>query len=274
MAIKSILAAYTGGPASSGALRLALRLARDRGAWVTGVLAHGVARARTNLAPWLTAELDRMIAQQEQAIRADIEAKFWAEVGADRAKAAFLDVAGDPTASVMEIARTYDLVAMGRFEAEAGSEHFAPIPDVVALQSGRPVLICPPDPDLSATMARAVVAWDGKRAAGRAMNDALNLLAPGAAVTVVSIGEDEDYYRRDQRDPVEQLQRHGLAASFRLEPPGRRGVAETILGVCAEERAELLVMGAYEHSKFSEDLLGGVTARIFRDAPIPVMMAH
>jgi nucleotide-binding universal stress UspA family protein len=276
MAIKSILAAFNGTPSSRSALALAVALAAEREAHVTGVLAHGVARARSSMAPWLTSELDHMLGQQEAAARADIAGQFWAAAGGERAGFAFLDVTGDPTSVVSDVARTYDIVVMGRFEQEAGAEHFAPSPDVVALQSGRPVLIVPPGHHDLAGASRAVLAWDGKRASARALADAVHVLPAGAHVTVVSVGDEEDEadYRREHRDPVIQLRRHGFEAEFLMIPPRRRAIGEALLSTCAEVGASLLVMGAYEHSKFSEDLIGGVTARVLREAPLPVLMAH
>jgi nucleotide-binding universal stress UspA family protein len=275
MAIKSILAPFNGAPSARSALALAMALAHKRDAVVTGVLAHGVARARSQLAPWLTEELDRVIQQQEETARADIARQFWETVGAaDKHRAAFVDVTGDPTGAIVDFARTYDLVVIGRFEAEAGHEHFAPSPDVVALQCGRPVLIVPPEYEGDGAFAHAVLAWDGKRAAARALGDAIHLLPPGGKVTVVSIGDYEESYRREHRDPVMQLRRHGFDADFRLISAGRRGVAEALLGACQDVGASLMVMGAYEHSKFSEDLIGGVTARVLRSAGVPSLMAH
>ncbi len=275
MAIRSILAAFNGAPSAESALRAALSLAREREAFVTGVLAHGVARARAHLSPWLTDELDRMIARQEAEAREAIESKFWEIVGADmKDHAAFADVAADPSAAVADYARAADLVCIGRYEAQAGAEHYAPSPDVVALQCGRPVLITPPDCACAARFASAVIAWDGKRAAARALGDAIHLLAPGAAVRVVSVGDDETAYRREHRDPVTQLGRHGFDAEFKLLSAHRKGIAQALLDAVADAGAEMLVMGAYEHSKFSEDLLGGVTAHVLRHAPTPVLMAH
>ncbi|TVQ52615.1 MAG: hypothetical protein EA355_14790 [Rhodobacteraceae bacterium] len=276
MAIKSILVAFNGAPASRSALALAVSLAAEREAQVTGVLAHGVARARSSMAPWLTSELDTMLGQKEAEIRAEIARAFWEAAGGERPGVSFVDVTGDPTGAVVDFARTYDIVVMGRFEQEAGAEHFAPSPDVVALQSGRPVLITPPDCADFSSASRAVLAWDGKRASARALADAVHVLPAGAHVTVVSVGdeEDEEDYRRAHRDPVAQLRRHGFDAEFLMIPARRRAIGEALLSTCAEIGAGLLIMGAYEHSKFSEDLIGGVTARVLRDSPIPVLMAH
>lgn len=276
MAIKSILVAFNGTPASQSALGLAMALAAEREAQVTGVLAHGVARARSSMAPWLSTELDHMLGQQEATARAEIAGQFWQAAGGERPGVAFVDVTGDPTGAVVDFARTYDIVVMGRFEQEAGAEHFAPSPDVVALQSGRPVLIVPPGQVDLSKASRAMLAWDGKRASARALADAVHVLPAGAHVTVVSVGdeEDENDYRREHRDPVAQLRRHGFAAEFLMIPPRRRAIGEALLSTCADVGAGLLVMGAYEHSKFSEDLIGGVTARVLREAPMPVLMAH
>lgn len=274
MPIKSILAAFNGGRASTTALETALALGERRGAHVTGLLAHGVAKARSQLAPWLTEELDHMIAQREAEARAEIEAKFWAAVGKARDRCAFADITGDPTAAIMEFARTYDLVVLGSFEAEAGAEHFAPSPDVVALQCGRPVLITPPGQAHVEPFASAVLCWDGKRAAARALGDAIHLLPEGAKVTVVSVGEEEAPYRRELRDPVTQLRRHGFDADFRLLHATRRKIAEALLAAVDDAGADLMIMGAYEHSKFSEDLIGGVTAHVLRESTRPILMAH
>jgi len=70
------------------------------------------------------------------------------------------------------------------------------------------------------------------------------------------------------------LRRHGIEAEAMVRPADRGGVARTLMEVCQEVGAGLLVMGAYEHSKFSEDILGGVTRDIFDEAPLPVLMSH
>lgn len=275
MAVKSVLIAFNGTPAAVSALRLALGFRASDGAHVTGVLAHGATRGHAQIAPWLTGELQRMIAVQEDEARAGVAAAFWEGVGeGDRSDVAFLDVAGDPTLSVIELARTRDLVVMGRYDPNAGAEHFAPSPDVVALQGGRPVIVVPPGHQPAPPFRNAVIAWDGRRAAARAMTDAFALLPRDARVTIVAVGEDESAFRGADRDPVAQARRHGLDAAFRLMPPGRQQVAEALLAVCAEIGADLLVMGAYEHSKFSEDIIGGVTTRVLRTAPLPVLLAH
>lgn len=275
MTIRSVLVAYNGTPAADAALALALELGVKNAAQVTGVLAHGASRARVNLASWITAELDRMVAKQEAEARAEIERRFWeAAPSAAKERIAFLDIAAEPTNAILEYAHTYDVVMMGRWDDSAGPMNFAPSPSVVALQAGRPVIIVPPGPSVRPFGAGAVVAWDGKRASARALADAMPLLTPGAKVTVISIGESEAHLRGPHRDPVEQLRRHGFEAAFRLTPASREGIAATLLGEVETLGAGVLVMGAYEHSKFGEDLIGGVTATILAEARVPVLMAH
>ena len=203
MAIRSILVAYDGAPGAESALRSALSLARAREARIVGVLAHGVARARSHLAPWLTDELDAMLRKQEASARAEIGARFRAALGTkDAARADFVDVAGDPTSAIVDYARTVDLVVMGRFDPQPGAEHFSPSPDVVALQCGRPVLIVPPGHEGEARFASAVLAWDARRAAARALGDAIHLLEAGARVAVASVGEEEAAFRQDRKSVV------------------------------------------------------------------------
>ena len=67
---------------------------------------------------------------------------------------------------------------------------------------------------------------------------------------------------------------HGIEAELALRPAGAGGIGATILQACDDLGAGLLIMGAYEHSRFSEDLLGGTTKDILARAPLPVLMAH
>ncbi|MEM7670052.1 MAG: universal stress protein [Pseudomonadota bacterium] len=121
---------------------------------------------------------------------------------------------------------------------------------------------------------RALLAWDGRRAAARALSDAMALLESSVAVTVLTIGTGPAAERAEGRDVVSHLERHGVSVDWRnvANPPA--GIAKCILDIADETAAGMLVMGAYEHSKFSEDLLGGVTNTVFRDAKVPILTAH
>ena len=76
------------------------------------------------------------------------------------------------------------------------------------------------------------------------------------------------------KDVLDLLARHDVAAERLHRTPSRHGITRSLLDACAEVDAGMLVMGAYEHSKFSEDLWGGVTRDILGEARLPVMMSH
>ena len=87
-------------------------------------------------------------------------------------------------------------------------------------------------------------------------------------VSVLSIGPAS---ARD--DLAAHLARHDVTAEFEDWPEGHP-IAETLLGDCARHDPSLLVMGAYENSKFRKDFLGGVTREVLRNSSIPVLLSH
>ena len=112
-----------------------------------------------------------------------------------------------------------------------------------------------------------------QRAASRALADAMDLLEDKHEVTLLHVGT-EDQIRRPGQDIMEHLSRHGLEASLGVQAPGKLSTSDIILNTCAERDAGLLVMGAYEHSRFAEMLLGGVTRDVVARTHIPVLMSH
>ena len=274
MALKSILAAYAGDAEGSSGLRFAIGLARNRDAHLTGVVWHGPSPLETRYRRFMTQEIHDVLAARDQALvdemRADFDARIAAEGLGDRA--AFIDLKGGTDFSLAACARGYDLTVIGSRAMQVGREHFTARPDVVALRSGRPVVLVPQDFDAKPLGPRMVFAWDGKRAATRALADALHILGHRGPVTVLSVGRGPQAESGD--DIMAFLARHGLEAERVVQTEGTGGIARTLLAACAERDAGLLVMGAYEHSKFAEDLLGGVTRDIMDHADRPVLMSH
>ena len=121
-----------------------------------------------------------------------------------------------------------------------------------------------------------LVAWNGSREAGRAMQDALPLLTMSAAVSLLLVDPEEDADIELAEDLVGHLERHGLHANMRVirHEISTLSVSDTLLAQVAELEADLLVMGAYGHSRLREMILGGVTRDILRDMNVPVLMAH
>ena len=146
-------------------------------------------------------------------------------------------------------------------------------PDLIALRSGRPVLIVPESYAAPALSDHVLVAWDGKRAAARALGDAMDIIEGKRQVTILTVGTDTP-------DPVADdgilryLARHGITANRLHRSAQGRNIASVIEDVADEAGAKLIVMGAYEHSKFSQDVFGGVTHDVLKTARVPVFMSH
>ena len=144
--------------------------------------------------------------------------------------------------------------------------------EAALLESGRPVLISPPDGAGSLGM-HVAVAWSGSAEGSHAVASALPLLRVAEDVTVISVGEDAD--SQTVADGLKQyLAWHGIDANIVLPPAGPDGVGATILAETTRLGADLLVTGAYTHNRFRQMLFGGVTRHILAEAAIPVLIAH
>lgn len=274
MVIKNILVAYSGDAEGSSGLQLGLSLAKQHGAYLTGAVWHGPSKIESRHRIHMTKEILEMLARREAEVSIEMREGFATLIAAegDPERSTFLELSGSGEYSLSETARGYDILVMGSRTAALGREIIASRPDVMALRTGRPVLLAPHKYATAFKSSEAVFAWDGKRAAARAMLDALPLLDEGAKVTVLSIGSKPATGAGDSI--LTLLRKHGMDAEEVVQSAGRKKVSEAILDVCAEQGAGLLIMGAYEHSKFSEDILGGVTQDILEGAKLPVLMSH
>jgi nucleotide-binding universal stress UspA family protein len=139
--------------------------------------------------------------------------------------------------------------------------------------TGRPVIITPPEPPqrIGETV---LIAWNRGAQAARAFHAAKALLLDRAQrVRILSITTGAK-----QGPPASEiaanLDWHGIEADVVELSPDYRSVGEVLLAQASAINAELLVMGAFSHSRLRQLILGGVTKFVFEQSPLPVLMAH
>ena len=272
MAVRNILCAYSGESAKGSGLRHAIRLAKHHDAWLTGVLRHGRPVISKRFSHQIPQELIDFVDQKDAELVDAVSARFTEEAAAAglTEQAEFVDLDPGSRTPLSEFARSFDLIVTGHHVYEPTEEHLVANPDLVALRSGRPVLVVPDSYDAEGLAERAIVAWDGKRASARAIGDAMEVLMEKGEVTLLSVGSAFP----DGTDRMRlNLERHGVAVRTELRP--RNGsIAQTIVDAAMERDARLIVTGAFEHSKFTHSILGGVTTEIQNLSTVPVFMSH
>ena len=276
MSIRNILVAYNGTETAARAVKLAAHMARRLDAHLTGLFAHALPYTYTQMEAYLTADAIMALDETHEKVERRVTEGFEALIAAEEQglRSSFCCAQGMPNDVLSAYARTYDLTVVGQPDGgKKSSVYVDPDPDTIALQSGRPVLVAPRGFEQFEASRGAMVAWDGKRAASRALSDAMDLLEDEDKVTVLHVG-NEDNVRAPGRDIMEHLSRHGLNVDLKNIPKGGLAISDIILNTCAESDVGLLVMGAYEHSRFSEMLLGGVTRDVLARTHIPVLMSH
>ncbi|MDB5508344.1 MAG: universal stress protein, partial [Hyphomicrobiales bacterium] len=140
--------------------------------------------------------------------------------------------------------------------------------------AGRPVLIVPRIHKGAPKFNRALIAWDGSRAAARALADAMPLLKKAEVVEVVSVTDHRVSYKElPGFNITRHLSRHGLNAQLkRLTIQG--DIGDTLLSYAADAGSDFLVMGGYGHSRLREMILGGTTRTILSSMTIPILISH
>jgi nucleotide-binding universal stress UspA family protein len=175
-------------------------------------------------------------------------------------------------------ARYADLAILGQRNPEGDDAALTrPHPEGVTLACGRPILVVP-YAGRFATIGRSVmVAWNASREAARAVADAMPLLATAETVTVLAVDPQigpDGQGELPGADIALHLARHGVKAQIERTVSGDVPIGEVLLSRLADLGADLLVMGAYGHSRARELLLGGATRSILASMTVPVLMSH
>ena len=274
--IKDITVHLTGSAEDATRLAHAAGVARILDAHVTGLQLHDLPELLAITDPSGSEFLRQMIEQsnqQAQAVGAVIERQF-DELGLQhelRRIDAYPGRAGQVLAAE---ARQSDLFLGTRPYGDPKKAEW--IEEAVMFESGRPCLFIPPGYGGTADYRNIVVAWKDTREAARAVADALPLLRRAASV-VVAIVEEGPASERSGNAPAADigryLSRHGVRADVHVVN-GWSNVGEAIVNEAVRTGAQLIVMGAYGHSRVREWILGGATRDVLSRAPVPVLVAH
>lgn len=280
MAYKSILVHLNNEERVARLIGAATQLALPANAHLTGLFVVPAAPAKSPLLPMISSG----------AIQSALGA--YRKTGAGIRKALEAATAAEPVVAewrlydakrsgyieaVLTHARTADLVVAAQKESDWDYADMFDIPDWLAMESGRPVLVVPNAGDMKTVGERVLVAWNNSRESTRAVFDALPVLTRAKAVTVLVVEEADKPETKGELVGAEicaTLARHGVKATAQQVKPGRGDAGVELLTQVAAHKCDLLVMGCYGRSRFREFVLGGATRHILHHATVPVLMGH
>lgn len=208
--------------------------------------------------------------QAEQATKAiaQAEATFRSIAGA-RNRVEWRQALVSPTAYALHQARAADLIVAAQPRSNDPVDPLAVDSGDLVMDAGRPVLFVPPQTEYLAAK-RIVIGWKESREARRAVWDSLPFLKAAEDVYVVSIEGAAD----SLDDVKAYLGSHGVRAHIlnRSNPDG--SVGDELIAVARIEGADLIVAGAYGHSRAREWAFGGATRDLLHHSPLCCLMAH
>jgi len=186
-------------------------------------------------------------------------------------------VMGDSSRIVEDLAkysRCVDLLVAGLGDPDdADSEHNVVNIEKLVIACGRPVLGIPIMMTADQVGKNIMIAWDGSLQASRAMHDSLPFLREASSVRLVSIESDPTAIA-SPNEAVAHLQRMGIPATLDEQIDLQLPIGEEILSRVDPNEIDLIVAGAFGHSRLYENLFGGVSLDLMRQQSIPVLMSH
>ena len=147
------------------------------------------------------------------------------------------------------------------------------MPEEMLMTSICPVLVLPKNRKIETVGERVLVAWKDTKEAARAVRESLPMLQAAKNVFVLTC--DRPHHRFEAgKDIVAFLTRHGVSVEPVSDIADGNDVGPIILSYAADVKADLLVMGAYGHSRWREIVFGGVTHHVLKNMKLPLLMAH
>lgn len=289
MAIRTVLVPVDGSPESIETLDTALLVANRFGAHIEAIhVVHSHLEAISRMSDRMPVSLREMVANQ---------AKEEAGASAQAAKAKFeefcnnhsIPISGEPSGNggataewieeagqVAEIlvrrGRLSDVIVVARPAEHRATLRRSPAGEnleAIMLGTGRPLLIIPPNG--SKTPAKhVVIGWNASQEASRALSLAIPWLPQMDSVTIAVSKKREPRVR----EVLDYLAWHGISAQVSTLDGKGKNIADSMLNVCKDVGADILVVGGFSHSRARELLFGGVTRHLLTESTIATLMVH
>ena len=279
MAIKDLLVAYDGNDPSIRAVRFAAQMAEKYGATITGLHVYRQEKYESHIRRWIPPEVLKNMHEAEMTVEKSIEDSFNQEIKATGfgGKTSWITSEGSPNVLMPRYVRYFDMLIVGQFSGVDQPGTGTLSPEELLTRAGKPIIVVPASYEPQPFKEEAAIAWDGSRAAARALTDAMQILETKSRLDVIRlIASDEDEAKRvlPEHDLIAHLEAHGINANLvQLKAP-KSAAGEAILGHCQEAKPDVLVMGAYGRGKFGTLLFGSTAQYVLKNMTLPVMMSH
>ena len=281
MAYKDILVHLDDSKACASRIEAAIALAKRQEARVSGV----ALALKSTISTYIGVDIPSSLttAQQEIVERAanSAVAKFEQaakDAGVECSSSIMKCSATKAPARLSFLARHSDICFLGQPNPdEAGSAFKESLLESVMFASGRPVYIVPYIGRPELKIRKAVIAWDGGKKAVRAVHDSIPLLQGRNEVIILIINPEKRGSAHGDKpgaDIAAHLQRHGITTRIETQSHVEIPADTMILNFLSDEGADLLIMGAYSHSRLREKAFGGVTNTILHQMTVPVLMSE
>ena len=274
MTYKNILVHVPAEPQPLRALEAAAALAQRFDARLIGVGAETYDIGLLASAAYVDAVLAQALRDQVELNLKTAQARFLALAEPLGQDTSWLSEVDFPSWAVAGYGRCADIAVAAR-PGRLHTDLTVANPADLVMQAGLPVLLVP---EASAPLEakRIVIGWKDTREARRALSDALPFVVAAEQVVVAGVaGAGEIGADRDGLEQVaERLRRHGALVKTEVARRGAASVAETLETVADEHGADLLVLGAYGHTRIREWVFGGVTEELMAASSKYVLFSH
>lgn len=278
MGIKTILTFCDTSPQMEARLKIACDLARQFEAHLVGTFVRGQIVVPAYMEAGVGADLILLQEKRLDDLQARTKALFEKVTGPSGLNCEWRATRGDIYEQATMHARYADLVLTGQFDPKLRDPDIVPdLAEMVALDAGRPVLVVPYIGITGRLGRHILVAWNASREATRAVKDALPFLKAAQQVTVLVIdprGGAGGHGEQPGADIAAFLARHGVKVTASQTTSNKIDAGDVLLSRAADLNADMIVMGAYGHSRLREMVLGGVTRRIMGSMTVPVLISH
>ena len=183
----------------------------------------------------------------------------------------------DIATTVIEHGRQADIIVASQYNEDGNLGLDEDFCERVVLEAGRPVLLLPYRGEFKTIGENVIVGWNATREAARATFEAMPILEKSGSTRLIWVDPQNEAGKAGNLPGSEMatsLARHGIKAVAEAMPTGGLSVGNALLNRASDLGADLIVIGAYGHSRLREFVFGGATRTMLSDMTVPVLITH